>query len=286
MRKKQPRDLAHAGVEQRFCRANPRLVVRKQFGGLAGNLFRQLIRSGFDLGGRHALVRQAQPVGVLAGKWKRRITRPPRSLGADNPVDVYRGHRPGRSEEARFKSADFFSGPGLKCIKITNVGVGEFVLAEGEFLPYKFSDKYSAFKVTKGSIVLALTRTIIGAGLKVALVPEQYDQSMVNQRVAAISARTEKIGADFLFAFLRTRRVLEYVQASVNTLMQPNLSIVDLRMLLVPVPPVSVQLRLVESFGALSEQVKVLASVYQRKLAALDELKMSLLHQAFTGALS
>jgi len=32
-------------------------------------------------------------------------------------------------------------------------------------------------------------------------------------------------------------------------------------------------------------ETKRLASLYQRKLAALDELKKSLLHQAFSGAL-
>jgi type I restriction enzyme S subunit len=35
----------------------------------------------------------------------------------------------------------------------------------------------------------------------------------------------------------------------------------------------------------LSEEVRSLESVYERKLAALDELKKSLLHRAFTGQL-
>jgi len=33
------------------------------------------------------------------------------------------------------------------------------------------------------------------------------------------------------------------------------------------------------------EQTERLATIYQRKLAALDELKKSLLHQAFSGQL-
>jgi len=184
-----------------------------------------------------------------------------------------------------FKSSDFIGGPGLKCIKITNVGVGEFVPVDGDRLPFNFAGKYGAFAVANGSIVLALTRTIIGAGLKVAVVPEDFDQSLVNQRVAAIVARRGKISPDYLFAYLRTRRVGAYVRASVNTLMQPNLSIVDLRRLIIPVPPVSMQERLVESLALLAEQVHGLASVYQRKLNALNELKQSLLHQAFSGHL-
>ena len=34
---------------------------------------------------------------------------------------------------------------------------------------------------------------------------------------------------------------------------------------------------------ALSEETRRLESIYQQKLAALDELKKSLLHQAFSG---
>ena len=36
---------------------------------------------------------------------------------------------------------------------------------------------------------------------------------------------------------------------------------------------------------SVERETKRLASIYQRKLAALDELKKSLLHQAFTGQL-
>lgn len=52
-----------------------------------------------------------------------------------------------------------------------------------------------------------------------------------------------------------------------------------------PFPPVAEQRRIVEKFDALSEETQRLESLYQRKLTALDELKKSLLHQAFSGAL-
>ncbi|MBL8434500.1 MAG: restriction endonuclease subunit S [Zoogloea sp.] len=50
-------------------------------------------------------------------------------------------------------------------------------------------------------------------------------------------------------------------------------------------PPVSKQKVLIHQFDALSEETQRLESLYQRKLAALDELKQSLLHQAFSGQL-
>ena len=44
--------------------------------------------------------------------------------------------------------------------------------------------------------------------------------------------------------------------------------------------------RLVEQLDAIQEAADQLTNVYESKLAALDELKKSLLHQAFTGALT
>lgn len=108
----------------------------------------------------------------------------------------------------------------------------------------------------------ALSRTIIAVGLKVAVVPEGYDKALVNQRVATILADEQKVTRDFLFTYLRTVQVLQYIQARVNTLMQPNLSIVDLRRLSVPLPTVVAQQRFNEALSLLDEQVENLISVY------------------------
>ena len=52
-----------------------------------------------------------------------------------------------------------------------------------------------------------------------------------------------------------------------------------------PFPPVAEQKEIVEKLDALSEETQRLARLYERRHAALEALKKSLLHQAFTGAL-
>lgn len=52
-----------------------------------------------------------------------------------------------------------------------------------------------------------------------------------------------------------------------------------------PFPSVTEQKRIVARLDSLREETQHLESLYQRKLAALDALKQSLLHQAFSGAL-
>jgi len=53
----------------------------------------------------------------------------------------------------------------------------------------------------------------------------------------------------------------------------------------VPVPSLKEQQEVIEQLGPLSEETQRLARLYERKLAALEALKKSLLHQAFTGEL-
>jgi type I restriction enzyme, S subunit len=53
----------------------------------------------------------------------------------------------------------------------------------------------------------------------------------------------------------------------------------------IPVPPLPELRRAVAKFDDLREETQRLASIYQQKLAALEALKKSLLHQAFSGEL-
>jgi len=184
-----------------------------------------------------------------------------------------------------FKSTDFSPKGVVKSIKITNVGVREFVCDSDCYLPEGFDTKYGAVSVQKGSIVIALTRTIISGGLKVAVVPDVYHGALINQRVAAISACADILAAPFLFAYLSTQEVVDYVKERVNTLMQPNLSINDLRAMPIPLPTVQEQNVISTQLDELREETQRLESIYQQKLSALEALKKSLLDQAFTGEL-
>ena len=70
----------------------------------------------------------------------------------------------------------------LQSIKITNVGVHSFVETSDSRLPASFFRTYQKFSAKEGDLVIALTRTIISSGLKVALVPK-YDGALLNQRL-------------------------------------------------------------------------------------------------------
>jgi len=81
------------------------------------------------------------------------------------------------------------------------------------------------------------------------------------------------------------QEIVDYVMGLVNTLMQPNLSIKDLRVMPIPLSSLREQQRITDELSTLRDETHRLESIYQRKLAARGELKTSLLHQGFNGTL-
>lgn len=185
-----------------------------------------------------------------------------------------------------FKSSDFSVDNEVKAIKITNVGIKEFVEDFTNNLPKSFLEEYSRVKVSEGDIVIALTRTIISNGLKVAKVPKSYNEALLNQRVAAIIPKENIINSNFLYYYFSSDIVYNYVLDNVNMLMQPNLSINDLKKMKVPVTSIEVQNTLSKQIENLIEYVNTIVDKYSQKLTSLEELKKSILEKAFSGELT
>jgi type I restriction enzyme S subunit len=184
-----------------------------------------------------------------------------------------------------FASKDFKPTNTVRSVKITNVGVNEFVEEVDNYLPEKFKETLKDFQVKEGNIVIALTRTIIAAGVKVALVPASYNGALVNQRVAALVPIEKLVDRNFLYYYLTTSGVAAYVLKHVNTLMQPNLSINDLKNMPVPFLGLNEQQKIVRKIDALQFETKAIETKYQQKLRDLEELKKSVLNKAFAGEL-
>ena len=99
------------------------------------------------------------------------------------------------------------------------------------------------------------------------------------------NARRDLLDDDYLFHVIPSHFVKgELLKRSERSLI-PSMSIEHLRELKIPLPPLSEQRRIIALINHLSPEAQRLESICQRKLVALEALKKSLLHQAFTGQL-
>jgi len=181
-----------------------------------------------------------------------------------------------------FDSTDFKKNIGVKCIKITNAGVG-VIIETDDTLPLEFEDEYSAYLVYENDIVIALTRPYIADGLKVSLCPKSYDKSLLNQRVAVVRA-CSNIQNRFIYKYLRTKFVLDgYKREFDSTGQQPNLKTEHVTNLLFPLAPVEEQKAIVERVEILMKKCQALEKEIKTSEANAQMLMQAVLKEAFEG---
>lgn len=183
-----------------------------------------------------------------------------------------------------FKSEDFNKSNTIKVIKITNVGVGSFVETDDTNLTPSHLHNNKSFVAHSGDIVIALTRTIISDGLKIAVVPNSYDNALLNQRVALMRI-TDDIVRQYLYYYFQTAAVKKYVLDRVNELMQPNLSIKDLRIMPIPNCGIEEMKKIVDHLNEHNQRCNKLKENYERTITLCNDLKQALLRKAFNGEL-
>jgi type I restriction enzyme S subunit len=129
----------------------------------------------------------------------------------------------------------------------------------------------------KGAICITIAANIAETGILGfdACFPDSVIGVVVNPKEA---------DADFVEYLLQSFKVR--LQAKGKGSAQANINMGTFENERFPFPSVAEQKQIVVELNSLSEETQRLQSIYQQKLAALEALKKSLLHQAFTGELS
>ena len=100
-----------------------------------------------------------------------------------------------------------------------------------------------------------------------------------------LSAKAGQLDRDYLFYLLLSPKFTEYAIAGSARAGMPKVNRDHLFAFRVHLPPLTKQKQFAAKLKNLSEETQHLESIYQQKLVALEELKKSLLHQAFSGQL-
>ena len=139
-------------------------------------------------------------------------------------------------------------------------------------------------KLKRNDVVLTTRGTIGNIGLYSENVP--FDHIRINSGMLIFRPNKQALLPAYLFELFRSGIFKDQIKKQTTGAAQPQLPIKTLVNFLIPVPTnLDDQLTMVKKLRAFEPQTQRLESIYQQKLAALDELKKSLLHQAFTGEL-
>jgi type I restriction enzyme S subunit len=123
---------------------------------------------------------------------------------------------------------------------------------------------------------------LIGRCIVAGSVPERMSHSGFTIRIRLSNGEIlpEYLGHFMKSAGSRKRLIEGGTGTNIKSLNQQTLAALE-----VPYPPVLKQRTLVTKLELISEEIKRLEAIYLQKLAALEDLKKSLLHEAFSGQL-
>lgn len=180
------------------------------------------------------------------------------------------------------KTAPVVEGPTpFKMIRTTNVRNGRVDVSKVRFVTEEIFKIWTRRQIPqKGDVILTREAPMGEVGMLLT-----NDKVFLGQRLVSYRVNSEKLDNQFLLFALQSGDLQGQIHAKASGSTVQHMRVPDTKNLLLAAPPLTTQRKVVEHLISLREETQHLIHLYERKLAALEELKKSLLHQAFNGEL-
>ena len=171
---------------------------------------------------------------------------------------------------------------GLRLITAKNVKMGYLQREPMEFVAPDSYDGWMTRGIPKLGDVLFTTEAPLANVAQL----DTEDKVVFAQRIIIMQTDAAKLDSTYLKYLLLSQPVQQRIHAKGTGATVQGIKASLLKTIEISFPnTISEQQQIVTKLDALRDETQRLESIYQQKLAALDELKKSLLHQAFTGQL-
>ena len=171
---------------------------------------------------------------------------------------------------------------GVLCLRTTNFQPGSLDLESVQFVSEDtYNERIMRLEPQPGDVLYSREGGILGIA---CIIPKQL-KTCLGQRMMLFRLDTNMALPEYFAGVLNSTLILSEVKRLTGGAASPHLNIRDIRTFPIPLPPITEQHQIVAKLNSISAETQRLASIYQQKLAALEALKKSLLHQAFSGQL-
>lgn len=175
-----------------------------------------------------------------------------------------------------------FVDEGIAVLGIDNAVSNEFRWGKSRFITPEKYQQLARYTVHPGDVLI----TIMGTCGRCAIVPDDIPTAINTKHICCITLDQNQCLPGYLHTyFLHAPQSQEFLAKHAKGAIMAGLNMSLIQELPVMLPPIKVQAAIVEAARDLRAEIQHLESLYQRKRAALDQLKQSLLHQAFSGQL-
>ena len=136
--------------------------------------------------------------------------------------------------------------------------------------------------VKRGDVLFATTRPNLK---NIAIVNDSYNIPIASTGFCVLRPKKNELNNEFLFYFLISEKVQEYIKPFIKGAQYPAISDKDLINIKIPHPTIEIQMEVVSKIKKLLNGIQSITELQNKKLDNLKALKSSLLDQAFKGEL-
>jgi type I restriction enzyme S subunit len=192
------------------------------------------------------------------------------TIGAVIKFIDYRGKTPVKTES------------GVRLITAKNVKMGYLQETPAEFIAAEGYASWMTRGIPKKGDVLFTTEAPLANVAQL----DTDEKVAFAQRIIIMQPNPESLDSAFLKYLLLSQPVQQRIRTKGTGATVQGIKASLLKLIEISFPEsLATQEQIVRDLDSLQEETQRLESIYQRKLEALDELKQSLLHQAFSGNL-
>lgn len=163
-------------------------------------------------------------------------------------------------------------------IDISSIDNKNFSIIETKEILWKDAPSRAKQKILKWDILFATTRPNLK---NIAKIKNNYENWTASTGFCVLRANKEKLEENFLFYFLTSERVQKEIIPFIKWANYPAISDKDLKQIQIPLPSLPNQQKIVEKLDKIFSTNSELKNFYEKNLKNLEELKQSLLKQAF-----
>ncbi len=174
---------------------------------------------------------------------------------------------------------------GIRLIQTGNVGVGTFK-SRAEKARYISEETFARLKCTEifeGDCLVSRLPDPVG---RACIIPDVGEKMITAVDCTIIRFKPDKMIPQFFNYYAQSALYLREVESLISGATRQRISRSNLGKVLVPVPPLPEQQRIVAQLDTLATETKRLEAIYQQKLEHLAALRQSILQKAFAGELS